>query len=66
MVGHGPSRQVRGGGIAKERKRRPGVAPGRAGAGFSVQNDKIQPLLAQVVAHRKTRLTGANDYAVQH
>ena len=66
VVGHGPSRQVRGGGIAKERKRGPGVAPGRAGAGFSIQNDKIQALLAQVITHRKTRLAGANDYAVQH
>ena len=36
VVGHGPSRQVGGGRIAKERERGPGMAPGRAGAGLSV------------------------------
>gem|GEM_PF-6398075 len=42
------------------------MAPGRAGAGLCIQNDKIQALLTQVITHRKTRLAGTDDYAVLH
>jgi len=66
VVRHGPPRQIGGGRIAKERERGPGMAPGRAGAGLCIQNDKIQALLTQVITHRKTRLAGTDDYAVLH